>query len=574
MAGLQGLEQPKSLRGHGSTISATALTLLLAFLVVYPLFMLFYGSFKGGPPYAAENFTLKGYVDAYSSLETYRTLWTTLWLGALRTVLALALAVFLAWVVTRTDTPGKRWLEVTVWVQFFLPFQPIVMAWVLIGSPNTGFLNQAVAQLFPGHGPIVNIFSYGGIIWVSVIQWASIMFILITPAFRAMDAALEDSSRISGASGFATLRRVTLPILAPSIIGATVLAFVKIMESFEAELFLGYSQGIRVFSTQIYNLLYVDPPRYPQGMALSTVFLLVIFALIALQWKLLRNRQYITVTGRGYATRPTRLGRWKYLTLALVLVYFAVGVIVPFLSLLGGSFMRLFGILVQDPWTAKHWVGVFSDPLFTRSLKNSLYIGLVSATVGMVLYAFIGYIVTKTRFAGRKALDFLSWLPWGVPGMVLAIAFLWAYVGGGIPLARHLYGSIWLIIIVMMVKGLPLGVRVMNSSLVQLGNDLEESSRVLGASWFYTFRRVVAPLITPAFISAWIILFVLSVRDLVTVLLLAGTQSRPLAMLMFEYWVGGGQAEKAIVLGLIQTVVILAFAVAARIIGARRELAS
>ncbi|MEK7152836.1 MAG: iron ABC transporter permease [Patescibacteria group bacterium] len=559
------------MKASNFTVSATILTIVLAFLVVYPLFMLIFGSFRGGPPYAAQNFTLDGYLDAYSNIETYRALFTTVWLGTIRMVMALSLAIFLAWVVTRTDTPGKRWLEVTVWVQFFLPFQPVVMAWVLIASPNTGFINQAFSKIFPGHGPIVNIFSYGGIIWVSVIQWAAVIFILITPAFRAMDAALEDSSRISGANGITTLRHITLPVLAPAILGAGILALVRIMESFETELFLGYSQGIRVFSTQIYNLIYVEPPRYPQGMALSTIFLLVIFALIALQWRLLRNRQYVTVTGRGYATRPTRLGRWKYLTLSLVLFYFIVGVIVPLLSLIAGSFMRLFGILVQDPWTVKHWTGVFADPLFLQSLKNSLYIGLIAATVGMVLYSFIGYIVIKSRFAGRKALDFLSWLPWGVPGMVMAIAFLWAYVGG-IPLPVTLYGSIWLIMIVMIVRGLPLGVRVMNSTLVQLGNDLEESSRVLGASWFYTFRKVVAPLVTPAFISAWIILFVLSVRDLVTVLLLAGTQSRPLSMLMFEYWVAGGQAEKAIVLGLIQTAVILVFAVGARIIGARMEL--
>lgn len=559
------------MRVKSSTIYSTALLLCLAFLVVYPLSMLLYGSFKGGPPYAAGDFTFAGYMETYSRVDTYLALYTTVWLGAVRAVLALVIAIFLAWVVTRTDTPGKRWLEVSVWVQFFLPLQPVIMAWVLLCSPKTGLINQAFDRLLPGLGPIVDIYSYGGIIWVSVIQWASIIFVLIAPAFRAMDASLEESSRICGAGGLTTIRRITLPVLAPSILGAAILAFVRIMEGFETELFLGWGQGIRVFSTQIYFLIYVDPPRYPQGMALTMLFIAVIFGLIALQWRLLSGRQYVTVTGRGYATRPTRLGRWRYLTMALVLAYFAVGVVIPLMGLAAGSFMRLFGVLLENPWTVRHWPAVWSDPKFLPALKNTLFLGLGAATVGMVLYSFTSYIITKSRFGGRRVLDFISWLPWGVPGMVMALGMLWAYVGG-LPLPFTLYESLYLLILAMIVRGLPLGVRVMNGTLVQLGSDLEDSSRVLGASWSYTFRRIVAPLITPAFIAAWVLLFVLSVRDLVTVILLSGNQSRPLAMLMFEYWIVAAEEEKAMVLGLIQTVLILAFAVTVRVIGARREL--
>ncbi|MDO8635612.1 MAG: iron ABC transporter permease, partial [Dehalococcoidia bacterium] len=408
-----------------------------------------------------------------------------------RALLAMVIAVFLAWVVTRTDTPLKRVLEVTVWIQFFLPYQPVIMAWILLLSPKTGIINHWLMQNF-NLGPI-DIYSYGGIIWVSTIHWASIAFILITPAFRGMDAALEESSRICGASRFTTLRRITLPILTPAILATFIVALIRLMESFETELFLGYSKGIRVYTTRVYNLIYESPPNYPEGMALSVAFLVILAGLIFINQRFLGHRQYTTITGRGYATRPTPLGRWKYATLGLVIFYFVVGVIVPIVGLTMGTFMRLFGIMVVDPWTTKHWVGVFKDPLFYTSLKNSLYIGVGTATIGMVLYAFISYIITKTKFRGRHILDFLTWLPWGLPGMVMALGFLWAYVGG-IPLPFTIYGTIYLVILVLVVRDLPFGVRVMNSTMVQLGNELEESARVMGGSWFYTFRKIIAPL--------------------------------------------------------------------------------
>lgn len=552
-----------------STAFMTGLLLVVAFLVIYPIFMIFYGSLNGGPPYAREGFTIKGYIDAFSRMMTYTTLFTSFWLGAVRAMVAMVIAVFLAWVVTRTDTPGKRVLEVTVWIQFFLPYQPIIMAWILLFSPRTGIINNWLAQAFNlSQGPI-DIYTYGGIIWVSTIHWASIMFILITPAFRGMDAALEESSRISGASRFATVRRITLPILAPAILATMMVAFIRLMESFETELFLGYSKGIRVYSTRVYNLIYESPPNFPEGMALSSAFLIIIFGLIFLNQRLLGHRQYVTISGRGYATRPTPLGRWKYATLGLVLFYFVVGVIVPLAGLTTGTFMRLFGVMVADPWTTKHWVGVFKDPLFYTSLWNSMKMGTGAATIGMILYAFMSYIVIKTKFRGRHALDFLTWLPWGVPGMVMSLGFLWAYVGG-IPLPFTLYGTMHLIVLVLIVREFPLGCRVMNSTLVQLGNELEESSRVLGGSWLYTFRRIIAPLITPAFISTWIIVFVLSIKSLGTVLFLVSTKTRPLSVLMFEYWMGGGFAERALVVGLIETFWVLGLAVLARFLGAKQ----
>ncbi|MDO8634649.1 MAG: iron ABC transporter permease, partial [Dehalococcoidia bacterium] len=421
-----------------------------------------------------------------------------------------------------------------------------------------------------------NIYSYGGIIWVSSISWASVLFLLIVPAFRGMDASLEESSRMSGASTKQTTMRITIPILMPAILGALMLAFVRLIESFETELLLGFTQGLYVYTTRLWLLLSVVPSDYPQGMALTAIFLVVVAGVIVLQWWLLGRRgggrAYVTITGKGFATRPTHLGKWRWVTFGMVIGYFTIAVVLPMLTLVMGSFMKLFGVFLEEPFTVKHWRGAFADPRLFNSFKNTMIVGLVSATGGMILYSFMSYIISRTKFVGRRTLDFIAWLPWAVPGLVMALGFLWAYVGG-IRLPFQLYGTIYLMMLVFLVRGMPLGVRVMNGAMVQLGGELEESARVLGSSWFYTFRRIVAPLLTPAFIGAWIITFVIAVRDLVTVIMLYGAKSRLLSVLTFEYW-WGNQPERGMVIGLLLAFITLGLAMLARWVGRKTEVSA
>lgn len=554
-----------------STVLIYLLIVVLGFLVVYPIFMLVFGSFKGGPPGGKEPFTLNGYISAYSALETYKTLWTTVWLGAVRAILATGIAIFLAWVVTRTDTPWRRGLEVLIWLKFFLPTLPVVIAWTFLAAPQ-GMLNQAAKTVLHIDKPIFDVYSYGGIIWVSILAWSALLFILIVPAFRGMDASLEESSRMAGASTFHTLRKVTIPVLAPAILGGFMIVFIRLMESFEIELLLGYPKNIYVYTTKIWWYMGLTPSDYPRGMAYSTVFLVITAGLIILYWKLLKEgKAFVTVSGRGFAVRPTRLGRWRYFTFGMVLLYFAISVLLPLAGLVVGSMMKIWGVFTMaDPYTNRNWISVLGDKRFFPTLGNTLIVGVISATVGMLLYSILSYIVVRTKVTGRKILDGISWLPYGVPSLVLALGFFWAYVGG-IPFLAPLYGTIWLMMLVFIVRGLPLGCRVMNGAMFQIGNELEESSRILGASWTYTFRRIMAPLLSPAFIGAWIIIFLISIRDLVTVIFLYLPKSRLISILMFEYWVGADY-ERATALGLILTVISLGAALIALRLSRRKEL--
>jgi iron(III) transport system permease protein len=547
-----------------STIISSLLLIIVGFLVLYPLFMLAYGSFMGGArPGTPASFSLQGYKIAYGDWETWKVLWTTIWLATARSFISVAMGVFLAWVVTRTNTPWRRALEVLIWLQFFCPYLPMTMSWVLLGAPKIGFLNQLLVWLLPIEQGFINIYSYWGIIWVSCAHWASVAFFIVTPAFRGMDASLEESSRMCGATKRHTLFHITVPILLPSLLGASMVVLVHLMESFEVELLLGYQKGILVYTTKLWALLGFSPANYAVAMPMTMVFLAILFGLIIIQQRMFAGKQknYVTVTGRGFATRPTDLRGWKYLTFSLTMAYIFFSTILPLGVLLMGSFMKIFGVFIKDPFTLNQWKTMFVDPRLLSSIKNTLILAFGAATGGMILYFFVSYIVVRSKFAGRKLLDFISWLPWGIPGLVLGLCFLWAYVGGIGAFMNHyfgvmIYGSMGLLMVALIVRGLPLGVRAMSGAMIQLGSELEESSRVLGASWFSTLRRIVAPLVAPGFFAAWLLVFSIAARNLSTVILLYTPKSRNLAVLSFEYWQGGDYGA-GLTAGLILTAIVL-----------------
>ncbi|MDP2937499.1 MAG: iron ABC transporter permease [Dehalococcoidia bacterium] len=554
----------------GVTAPATALVLLLAFLTVFPLSMILYGSFvQGGPLARPVVLTLQGYLSTYTELSSYALFGTTLWLTAVRTALVMALAVFFSWVVARTDTPLKRVLEPLMWLVFFIPPQSMIFAWIILLAPKTGLINVALMNLLRLEEPPFSIYSYGGIIWVSVLLWAAVAFVLMAPAFKRMDRTLEEAARICGVSIPKVLLRITLPLLRPAILGATILIFVRLMGSFEIELFLGTPANIYVFSTKIYDYLSMYPANHPAAMALSVGVQVLTFALVFVQWRLVGGREYTVITGRGYSASSVRLGPWKYVTLAVMLTYIAVAVLLPLAALVVGSFSKIVGVYRADLFTLANYQDTFQNPAVWSSFQNTLLVSVVAATVGMVLYSLISYTALRTRFAGRWILDLFSWIPYAVPGIVLSLGFLWAFVGF-LPFAQVLYGSLYLMIMVSIIRALPLGVRTMNGSLIQISRELEDSAKVHGASWLYTFRRVIVPLVSPAFAAAWILVFVFVWRELETFILLYLPKSRLVPITMFEYW-QGGRVGNAVAIGVVAVAVAFACSVIAWRVGMGKE---
>lgn len=286
---------------------------------------------------------------------------------------------------------------------------------------------------------------------------------------------------------------------------------------------------------------------------------------MALQRRYISQRNYETVTGRGFSVRPSPLGRWRYPAFALVLFFAVIVTIVPTVLLLIGTFMKLFGFFnIAEPWTLDNWRATLDDSVLLRSLWNTVVIGVGSGLIGVLFFALIAYMIVKTRHAGRWLLDFLSWLPWSIPGILLGMALLWTFLQTKIFLP--IYGTIYLLMIAMVIKSMPFGTQVIKSVLIQLGSDLEEASKVCGGTWFQTFRRVIVPLTMPALITVGLIGFISAARDISTVVLLGSGSSRTLSLLMLDF-AAGAEFEKATVVAVMIVGLVVGAALIARTLG-------
>ncbi|HEY3166257.1 MAG TPA: iron ABC transporter permease [Candidatus Binatia bacterium] len=541
------------------------LIVVVAFLVLTPLFLMILNSFQTARPGQPIVWGMDGWVKAFSTPGIVKAMTNTFTLAITRQAIALLIGAFFAWLVARTDIPMKGTLEFFFWLSFFLPALPETMGWILLLDPKYGLLNQGLINLGIISQPLFNIYSFWGIVWAHMGGTVSVKVMLLAPAFRNLDAAFEEASKISGASGRHTFFHIVIPVMMPAILVTTILGIIRSLEAFEIELLLGTPIGLQVYSTKIHELVTWEPPQYPPAMALSTVFLGVLLFMVALQRKYIGKRNYETITGRGFSIRPTQLGRWRYPAFALVLLFAMFVTLVPTALLLLGTFMRLFGFFnIPNPWTLDNWRATFSDPVLMRSLWNTLAIGLGSGLVGVFFFSFIAYVIVKTRYAGRWVLDFLSWLPWSIPGILLGVALLWTFLQTKIFLL--IYGTIYLLMIAMVIKSMPFGTQMIKTVLIQLGSDLEEASKVCGGTWFHTFRRVILPLTMPALITVGLVGFISAARDISTVVLLGSGKSRTLSLLMLDF-AAGAEFEKATVVAVIIVALVVGAALVARGLG-------
>jgi iron(III) transport system permease protein len=559
MTTLEAVLRPARESASGPLARNVALGLLLAvllFLTAYPLGMLVYGSLHTTPPGTAGSFSLDGY-RAMLTRANGVVLLNTIALSLVKTALAMALALLLAWIVARTDTPGRGVLEVLIALPFYIPPILTAMAWGMLGTPRGGLINVAWTALTGDRQPLVNVYSYGGVVWHMMQYSTPFLFILLVSALRAMDPALEESSRMSGASAWTTFRRVTLGLMLPVTTSAFILSFVRGVESFESALIFGTPAGIEVITTEIYHLIHhVNTPDYPQATALALGIMVLMFGLVAWQWRLLGGRSFFTVTGKGYTPRVTPLGRWRWAAFGVCVLFFAVTVVLPVGQLLVGSFFKFVGFYRADMLTLEHYRAVWNNRLVWRALGNTLLLGLLGATATMLLGGVVAYVLVRTSFRVRRALEILAWLPWMMPGIVLGVGLLWAYAL--LPGPVQLYGTLWALLVAYVSLGTPLAVRTMSGAFAQLARDLEECSRVHGATWWTTFRRILLALAWPSFAVGWILIFFIILRELSASILLYSVGNEVLPVVVMRLWTEG-KAEQVSVIALVMLALVFVF---------------
>ena len=550
-------------------VLCTAVLAAVAFTVVYPMLLVALQSFQVAAPGEPARWGLDGWRAAFTEPGLRAALVNTLTVTVVRQLISLPLAVLIAWLIARTNLPGRDWIEVGFWAAFFLPSLTVTLSWILLLDPDYGLINTWLARL-PWVGKPFNIYSFWGIVWVHVITGSlTVKVILLTPAFRNMNAAFEEASRVAGASTLRTALRITVPVMAPAILSVLLLGTMVSLQTFEVEQVLGIPFRFFVFSTMIYDLLVTRVPRYDAATALAVVTLAAMLPLVLAQQWLTRGRRFTTITGQ-FQNRPHTLGRWRGPALALVLVLLVIVLGVPLAIALLGTFMKLFGFFdIPQPWTLDNWTTVLTDELFLRSLGNTLILATGTAVAAILVHSLIAYIAVRTRYAGRRALDLISWLPFTVPGIILGLALLWLCLDTAA--LRPLYGTMTLLIVAGVISGMPLGVQIIKSGLMQLGAELEEASRIAGASWWSTYRRIVLRLMAPTLVAVGMITFVGAARNIGNIALLATSANRPLSILQLDY-IAQRKLEAAVVVACIIMFISLAGALLARLYGLRSNV--
>ena len=537
--------------------------LLLLYLVAFPLAMLILGSVSvQGEP--TKGLTLGNYAETYSDPTTYRLLANSMLYAFGSSLLALTLGTGLAWIVERTNTPARRAFFALSLVPLIVPGVVSTIAWIFLLSGQIGVVNRVLMTLFGLDTAPFDVFSLGGMMWAEGLHLSPLVFLFMSAAFKSMDPSLEESALTSGSGTWRTLRRVTLPILLPGFASATLIMFVRGLESFEVPRLIGVPARVPVFTSTIYDQLHEYPADYGGAGALAVGLLAISAIGVWLYQRLTRRAErYATVTGKAFRPRVLDLGRWRYAALAILLVYFLLIIGLPFGILLFASFIPFYipSLDMLSKLTLDNYRFALEHPSVRDGVRNSLLLGTTAATVTMALTAVIAWITTKTKIRGRGTLDFLAFVPIAIPGLILGVSFILQYLS---PAFRFLpiYGTLWILVIAYTTKYLPYGMRTNSSAMLQIHRELEEASAVSGASWWMMFRRITLPLLRPALVAGWLYIFIVSVRELSASVLLVTSESTVLAIVIFDLFESGkSNAVAALSVMLIITLILVVLAV-------------
>jgi iron(III) transport system permease protein len=519
------------------------LVAVLAILVIYPITMLTVGSLSNVNP-AAEGYdfsklTLEHYGDIATSNVVRGAVFNSLFTALSGAAIAIVVGLFFAWIVTRTNTPFKGVIALAGVMPLFIPPLVAGFAWSLLGSPETGLLNV----LFEATGlPLrLNLYSLEGIVFVFGVYYAPYVFMFTAATLRNMDPSLEEASEISGVGPLGTMFRVTLPLMMPAILSGGLLAFVIILGIYGIPAILATPAQEPFLTTYIFTLTADSPPLYNKAAAVSMILIGVTALGVYLQQRILAGRSYVTVAGKSFRPKVLNLGPWRFATLGFGLAYLLIVVVLPYAALLVVAFRKfmfipdLASLFDMRQYTLVHFVNLFGNPLTGRSIWNSMIVGGMAAAAGGFLAFAVGYTVQRTTLPGRSFLDYIATVPVAIPGLVIGVAYLWAWVG----LPGGLYGTTTILALAFVARFLPDTVKALSSSLLQIHKELEEASVICGRGVLSTIRSIVFPLAWPGILSGMTLLFVLSIRELGSSLFLYTSDSIIMSVLLLDFWEGG-----------------------------------
>jgi len=514
-----------------TTPLSLAFVLLLATLVLLPMFWLVVTSFLDD----AGRFTLDQYRQFFTDASFLKPLVTTLWTSATVGVLCVAVAAPMGWLVARTDLPGKRLLRILILASFVTPPFLGAFAWVLLGGPNAGLINQWYYGLFGlkafEAAPLLNIFSAGGMVFVMMLYTFPYVFTFVANGLDLVPGELEEASAILGMPAWRTALDVTLPLVTPALLAGYLVAFLQSMTLFGTPAILALPAGIDTMTTKIWSL-FQFPPRLGLAAAVSLPLLAITVVLLKAQSTIMGRRGYAVIGGKATATRLLRLGAWKVPALALFAFVLGCSIVLPYGVLLRTAFVKNWsGPMGFENLTLENWRFVFLEFSQTRlALQNTFELGLAAATVGTVLVTVVAYLSVRRAVWGHRLLSFLATAPVAIPGIVLAVGLFLSYTHP--PLV--LYGTLAIIFLAYVTKELPVGYQQIGAALKAVHPELEDASRIFGATRLRALVDITGPLIRSGVVSTWILIFIGSIRELSATILLFTARTKTVSVTMFD----------------------------------------
>ncbi len=548
------------------------------FLIAVPLLMLLFAAFRGPADYLPFEPGARWTIEHVRALltdpvVTTRILPDTFVFVAGTVVVVFAIGLGLAWLVERTDLPGREiWFSLILF-PLLVPTPVLAIAWIFLMGPNAGWLNLMVraALGLEGPGPI-DVFSMGGLILCQALASTPFVFLLLGATLRAMDPALEEASGTSGASPLTTFRRVTLPVLLPGLLAPLVLITLVTAEQFELPLIIGLPAKINVFSYRIYFEL--NPlsslPNYGGAAALSLPFLLLGVLLLLVYNRLIKRADsFVTMTGKGYRQRRLPLGGWRFPALALLSVYVGLAAVLPAAVLLWTSF---FGYTLPLAATAadfslEAYRRLLASQAFWLGLRNTFLVAFASALIVTAIGMLLGWIISRSRSRFRHVLDFVSVLSVGIPAVIAGLGVMLFYLS----LPIGLYGTVAILIIAYSYR-FATTTRLARAGFLQIHPELEEASAASGARWIATQRRILVPLMLPTLSAGFVLLFIVGVREFTIPLVLYSPDNVVLSVLLWQLFQSGQPAPSAALASIVIAVALPVIFVVRRVL-VRRSLA-
>lgn len=566
-------EQRRLTLPTGLTIVTWVLLAALGCLVVYPTVTLLLGAFKDGSPFTpVSDWSLEGFVTAYGSADSLAIIRNS---GVLALIVAIAgtsLGFLFAWMSTRTTVPLRRILTPVMVVTVALPSLFNAMSWSVLGNENAGLLNQAWRALSGSPDALIDVYSWPGLVLVSLIKPIAVAYLLLLGPARGLSRSVEEAAVVAGTGRIRTMLLVTAPVLAPTIFAVAIINLIIGLEAFDVPALIAVPAGIPLLSTEIFRHISENVlPDYPAASALALGICILVLLLVWIRWRILARRSFATVTGKAREQRPWDLGRPAWVFTAFILVYTLLALVLPLAQLLLGSFQPIFGVL--DGLDTVNYDTVLADAEIVGSIGRSLAVGVGGGLLAMIFTFAVGYVV---RHAGAKLsariLDGATWLPAALPGIVLGLALSWAYLA--LPFLRPLYGGPAMLVLALMIAGLPLAARASEGGLVQIHGELEEASRTSGATRLGTIGRIVLPLIAPSFLAGWLLTALYVAGRLDVPILLSSRGNRLAIVAVYELYSNGRTGEAAAVFCLLLVGFVVVTVVLALLALAARRLAS